>query len=137
MISDRPVGLAPFSTIEPAVERLLPVFVAAGQLDAGLVESLLEHAVATAAARLPDYRRAALPGVAWPVLVAAPGGVVEGSVLLALDCEALRRLDAYLGVGEGLYRRLAAPVTIAGRASVEPAFIYLPTERTLRRLASS
>lgn len=136
MISDRPVGLAPFSMIEPAVERLLPVFVAAGQLDAGLVESLLEHAVATAAASLPDYRRAALPGVAWSVLVPAPGDAVEGIVLLGLGHEDLRRLDAYRGVGEGLYRRTAAPVEIEGRGAAQPAFIFLPTERTLRRLGA-
>jgi hypothetical protein len=136
MTSDRPVGLAPLSASEPAVERLLPVFVAAGQLDAGLVENLLEHEIATAAARLPDYRRVALPGVAWSVLVPAPGDAVEGKVVLGLGHEDLRRLDAYRGVGEGLYRRTAAPVAVAALGVAQPAYIYLPTERTLRRRAA-
>ncbi len=116
-------------------ERLLPVFVVPGSLDHSLVCRLLERAVPSVAARLHGYRRVDLADVAWSVLVAAPGDAVEGSVLLALDREDLRRLDAYRGVGEGLYRRTAALVRIEGRATVDAAFIYLPTERTLRRLA--
>jgi gamma-glutamylcyclotransferase (GGCT)/AIG2-like uncharacterized protein YtfP len=132
---EQPKGLAPVSTEEPD-ERVLPVFVVPGSIDRGRLSGLLERAVPEAAARLHGYRRVELAGMDWPVLVAAPGHTVAGSVLLALDREALRRLDAYRGVREGLYRRVAAPVTIAGRDSVEPVFIYLPTERTLRRLAS-
>jgi Gamma-glutamyl cyclotransferase, AIG2-like len=131
-----PAGLAPFAAPDSERERLLPVFLAAGLIDTAFVEKLLEHVVATAAARLPGYRRVALAGVAWSVLVPAPGNTVEGMVLLALSHEDLRRLDAYGGVGEALYRRSAALVEIEGRSAAEPAFIYLPTERTLRRLAA-
>jgi hypothetical protein len=132
---ERPTGLAPVPTEGPD-DRVLPVFVVPGSIDRGRVSELLERALPSADARLHGYRRVEPAGMGWPVLAAAPGDAVEGLVLLALDREALRRLDAYSGVGEGLYRRVAAPVTIAWRTSFEPAFIYLPTERTLRRLAA-
>jgi hypothetical protein len=115
---------------------LLPVFITTGLIETAVVEQLLEHVVATAAARLPGFRRVALAGVAWSVLVPAPGDAVEGSVLLDLGHEDLRRLDAYGGVGEFLYRRSAVLVEIEGRAAAEPAFIYLPTERTLRLVST-
>ncbi len=132
MSDKQSTGLAVVETDEPD-DRVLPVFVVPGSIDRGRVSQLLERAVPSAAARLHGYRRVELAAIGWPVLVVAPGDTVEGAVLLALDRDALRRLDAYRGVGEGLYRRVAAPVTIAGRAAVEPAFIYLPTERTLLR----
>jgi hypothetical protein len=130
----QPTGLAAVETDEPD-DRLLPVFVVPGSIERGRLVQLLERAVPSADATLHGYCTAELAGMKWSVLVASPGATVEGSVLLALDRDALRRLDAYRGVGEGLYRRIPAAVTIAGRASAEPAFIYVPTARTLRRLA--
>ena len=135
MSDGRPKGLATVDGDAPD-DRLLPVFVVPGTIERRRLSRLLERPLPAAEARLHGYARVELSGVEWPVLVASPGATVEGSVLLALDREALRRLDAYRGVGEGLYRRTTAAVTIAGRAAAEPAFIYLPSERTLRRLAS-
>jgi hypothetical protein len=135
MSDGQPKGLATVDGDAPD-DRLLPVFVVPGSIERSRLSQLLERPLPAAEAQLHDYARVELSGVEWPVLVASPGATVEGSVLLALDREALRRLDAYRGVGEGLYRRTTAAVTIAGRAAAEPAFIYLPSERTLRRLAS-
>jgi len=114
---------------------VLPVFIPAGLVDRAFVEKLFEHSVATAAARLRGFRRVAFAGVASLVMVPDPAAAAEGMVLLDLGHEDLHRLDAYGGVGEALYRRSTALVEIEGRDEAEAAFIYLPTERTLRRLA--
>lgn len=116
-------------------DRLLPVFVAAGLIDDTLIANLIEREVASVAARLDGYRRVELADACWAVLEPAAGESVAGTVLLVLAAEDLRRLDSYRGVGEGLYRRTVAMASIEGATSSSPVFIYLPTERTLRRLA--
>lgn len=134
MAGDRPTGIVPTSTAD-LDDRLLPVFVAAGLIDDRLISNLVEREVTSVAARLEGYRRVELGEVGWAVLEPAADESVDGSVLLALAAEDLRRLDAYRGVGEGLYRRAVAVAWIELLASSQPVFIYLPTERTLRRLA--
>lgn len=112
----------------------LPLFVYGTLLEPLFVERLLEHPVTVDRARLTGYRVTMLTGFNWPVLIPADGEVVEGQVFRDLDAEDLRRLDSYEGVGEGLYRRVG--VTVESDASgAEPAWTYLPTERTLNRRA--
>lgn len=109
------------------------MFVAAGLIDETLVNNLLEREVASVAARLEGFRRVDLADSGWAVLEPSPGDEVAGSVFLGLGPDDLERLDAYRGVREGLYRRASAPAWLAGRQTPETVFIYLPTERTLRR----
>jgi hypothetical protein len=110
------------------------VFVAAGLIDGTLINNLLEREVAAVAATLKDFRRVDLADSGWAVLEPSPGEAVVGFVVLDLGSEDLARIDAYRGVREGLYRRTSASAWLDGRQAAEPVFIYLPTERTLRRL---
>lgn len=110
------------------------VFVAAGLIDQTLVKNLLEREVTSAAARILGYRRVETAESGWAVLQRSEGDSVEGYVLLGLDAEDLNRLDAYRGVRENLYRRVTAAARIEGRLEHTTVGVYLPTERTLRRL---
>jgi gamma-glutamylcyclotransferase (GGCT)/AIG2-like uncharacterized protein YtfP len=114
-------------------DRLLPVFAFGEKPDPGFVERLLEHPVRAEPARLPAYRVDRLAMIDWPILVPDDQEIVEGRLFLGLDAEDLRRLDAYQGVGEGLYRRTAVSVQLGETGNAAEAFIYLPTDRTLRR----
>jgi hypothetical protein len=113
----------------------LPVFAFGAQLEEEFVAQLLEHSVNSRPARLTGYRAARLANVDWSVLIAEEGATVDGRIICGLLADDLERIDAYEGVGEGLYRRTEVTVT-AGEAGAEgprQAFIYLPTQRTLSR----
>lgn len=117
-------------------DRLLSVFSPGRLLDEGFMADLLERPVSSLPCRLGGFRVVELGGGArWPVLVPDERGVVEGKLYWGLDRRDLERLDAYEGVGEGLYRRQSVVVEVGerGQRSREVAFVYLPTERTLRR----
>lgn len=131
-MSDGQRGLIPAA--EAADLRPLPLFAYGTLLDAEFLGHLLERPVAAEPARLEGYRVEILAGFDWPVLVAEEGGTVEGRLYAGLGPVDLERLDAYEGVGEGLYRRVEV-VAEAVRIGRVAAWVYLPTERTLRRRA--
>ncbi len=118
----------------PAAEvpdlRPLPVFTYGTLLDERFVANLLERPIPFEPAHLAGYRVEILPRFRWPVLVPTEGSVVEGRLYRGVGPMDLERLDAYEGVGDGLYRRVEVIVAPPGR-DAEPAWVYLPTERTL------
>jgi gamma-glutamylcyclotransferase (GGCT)/AIG2-like uncharacterized protein YtfP len=114
------------------VARQLPLFAYGTLTDEALVAGLLGRPVRAEAARLVDFELLELEGFGYPTVFAAEGEEVEGKLYRGLTDEDLRRLDAYEGVGEGLYRRTTARVA-AGDLEPREAFVYLVTERTLER----
>lgn len=116
--------------------RDLPLFVYGTLVDETFTTGLLERSVAAEPAVLLDFELVTVEGMPLATVFEAPGEVVEGRVLRALSPEDLDRLDAYEGVAEGLYRRIVARI-VAGdpgeKGAPEPAFVYVVTEKTLRR----
>lgn len=108
----------------------LPLFAYGTLTDEALVAGLLERPVEAEAARLLDFELVELEGFGYPTVFAAEGEEVEGKLYRGLTAEDLRRLDAYEGVGEGLYRRATVRVS-AGDREPEEACVYLVTERAL------
>jgi len=115
------------------VTSRLPLFAYGTLTDEAFVAGLLERPVRPEAARLPDFELLELEGFGYPTVFAAEGEEVQGVLYRGLTEEDLRRLDAYEGVGEGLYLRLTARV-VAGEGEPEEAFFYAVTERALGRL---
>jgi hypothetical protein len=111
----------------------LPLFTHGGQLEPEFVENLIGRPVRGEPARLEDHREVALDGQGWCVLVPTPGEQVTGCLYRSLVAEDYRRIDSYQGVLEGLYVRSVAAVLSERSEDPEPGWIYLPTERTLRR----
>jgi gamma-glutamylcyclotransferase (GGCT)/AIG2-like uncharacterized protein YtfP len=103
--------------------------------DARFVARLLERPVASEPAELLDFLRVEPVGFAYPVVLESPGERTAGVLYRHLGEEDFRRLDGYEGVGEGLYFRERARVARPGAAAPEPAWVYLPTERTVARFA--
>ncbi|HKY61510.1 MAG TPA: gamma-glutamylcyclotransferase family protein [Gemmatimonadota bacterium] len=114
----------------------LPLFVYGTLLDAGFTSSLLERRVENEPARLLDFELLTLEGLSYPTVFEAPGEVVAGGLYRDLTGEDYDRLDAYEGVHEGLYVRIESHA-VAGehgsRRDPEPVFVYVVTEKTLRR----
>jgi gamma-glutamylcyclotransferase (GGCT)/AIG2-like uncharacterized protein YtfP len=118
------------------LRAILPLFTYGTLLEREFTSRLLEHPVVTEPARLLGYETAELADLLYPVVVESEGGSVEGHLYRDLTSEDYERLDAYEGVREELYRRVAVEV-VAGSESEsrqpEPAYLYVATERTLRR----
>ena len=118
-------------------EQRLPLFAYGTLVDPTFVSALLERPVHAEPAVLTDFQLVPLTGIAYPVVVEAPGNEVQGRLYRLLSAEDYTRLDAYEGVREGLYQRRVAEVTSGkdrtGPASSEPAFVYVPTGKTLQR----
>jgi hypothetical protein len=116
--------------------RFLPLFTYGTLLDPGFTSRLLERPVGAHEARLLDFELLQLVGFPHATVFEAPGEVVEGRLYRHLVAGDYDRLDAYEGVLEGLYQRVEGRV-VAGRpgskSPPEPAFVYLVTEKTLRR----
>lgn len=112
----------------------LPLFVYGTLLDHDLMARLLERPVRAEPARLPDFEILRLESFPYPLAFHAPGDEVLGRLYRGLRTDDYARLDAYEGVGEGLYQRMEAEVAAEGGAVA--AWVYLPTERTLRRLGA-
>lgn len=103
--------------------------------DARFVARLLERPVASEPAELLDFLRVEPVGFAYPVVLESPGERTGGVLYRHLSEEDFRRLDGYEGVGEGLYFRERARVARPGAGAPEPAWVYLPTARTVARFA--
>jgi hypothetical protein len=114
----------------------LPLFSPGEQLPQEFVENLIGHPVRPEPARLEGHRELVLDGEGWTVLVPAPGEQVTGRLYRRLVAEDYRRFDSYQGVTEGLYERTVATVHATRHEGSEPAWVYLPTERTLRRYSA-
>src|SRR5512143_1980311 len=102
--------------------------------DARFVARLLERPVAARAAELLDFECLVPEGAGAPVVFAAAGARVAGQLYRGLSTADLERIDAWSGVGEELYfRDLARAVAPGGEAGDgEPAWVYLPTGRTVK-----
>lgn len=116
----------------------LPLFVYGTLLNPEFVANLLERPFIPESAELLDFELFDLPGLPYPVVVAAPGSRVQGRLYRHLTEEDFERLDAYEGVAEGLYLRTAAKIVVAAsEADSEPAaeraYVYVPTQQTLSR----
>lgn len=114
----------------------LPLFVYGTLLDAGFAARLLERPVEIEPARLLDFELLRLEGLDYPTIFDAPGEVVGGGLYRGLTGEDYERLDAYEGVQEGLYVRIGAHAVAgegASKGDPEPVFVYVVTEKTLRR----
>lgn len=103
--------------------------------DARFVARLLERPVAAEPAELLDFLRVDPVGFAYPVVLEAAGEKTAGVLYRHLTAEDFRRLDGYEGVGEELYFRERVQVLRAGARTPEPAWVYLPTARTVSRFA--
>jgi gamma-glutamylcyclotransferase (GGCT)/AIG2-like uncharacterized protein YtfP len=133
------VGLARTGAPElkaPGPPAGLPLFVYGTLLDAGFISRLLERPLDNEPARLLDFELLRLEGLSYPTVFEAPGDVVTGGLYRRLTGEDFERLDAYEGVHEGLYVRIEGRA-VAGEAGSEggpePVFVYVVTEKTLRR----
>jgi gamma-glutamylcyclotransferase (GGCT)/AIG2-like uncharacterized protein YtfP len=120
--------------------RKLPLFVYGTLLTEEFAGRLLERPVSGEPARLLDFELRRLEQLEYPVVLEVPGEVVDGRLYREISPEEYDRLDAYEGVAEGLYGRIEARV-VAGpegeKGPPEPAFVYVPTDRTLRRYGAS
>jgi len=127
-----PTSLIPVDTAD--VDASLPVFLYRSNPGDQFLENLLEHRVRSEPSRLEGFGVVEIAGGRWSILVEEQDGLVEGRVLLGIGPEDLHRLDAYQGVGEGLYRRFRVAVKPANGEVASPAYAYFPTERTLQSL---
>lgn len=111
----------------------LPLFAYGTLTDSVFTARLLERRLAPEPAALLDHALGEVPGLGYPVVVPAPGRQAEGLLYRFLTAADYERLDAYEGVGEGLYSRRRAEARPAARGAAEPVFVYLPTDRAVRR----
>lgn len=112
--------------------RRLPLFVYGKLANGEFAAHLLGREVAFASVALLGFRSVALDREGFPLLLAAEGSELPGKALLDLTPPEFERLDAYGGVGEGLYERREA----AGRAAngeMLTLYVYLASEKTRRR----
>ena len=106
----------------------LPLFAYGDLLDETRIGYLLEHPVETQKARLPDFEVVELSDKVPPIVVESPGQFASGTLYRRLAPEDYARLDAYVGVMQGLYRRVKLEVVLQeqeGEVS-RAAFVYLP-----------
>jgi hypothetical protein len=103
--------------------------------DARFVARLLERPVAAWAAELLDFESFEPDGPGVPLIFGSAGARVAGQLYRGLSEADLERIDAWGGVGEDLFFRDVALVVAPGGhvGEGEPAWVYLPTGRTLKR----
>ena len=106
----------------------LPLFAYSGLLDETRIGHLLEHPVETQPARLPDFEIVELSERVPPIVVESPGRHASGTLYHRLAPEDYARLDAYVGVMQGLYRRVKLEVVLQEQDSEvsRMSFVYLP-----------
>ncbi len=79
-------------------------------------------------AAAPGWLAARMPGVAYPILVAASGSRAEGAILARLGSKAVGVLKAFEGPGYRL-----AELTVETSDGPRRASAFLPTERIVAR----
>lgn len=118
-------------------DTMLPFFAYGTLSDETLVDALLERKVSSESARLLGFELLTLEKLGYPTLFAAEDSAVEGILFRGVEEEDYQRLDAYEGVGEGLYRRIEADISVPGddasTSARERAYVYVATEKTLER----
>jgi gamma-glutamylcyclotransferase (GGCT)/AIG2-like uncharacterized protein YtfP len=82
-----------------------------GRLDAVLGHT---HAGERLVARLVGYERLHVPSYPYPYVVPAPGGSVDGVLLMNLSPYDMQALDRYEEVASGVYRRETVEVEAWG-----------------------
>ncbi|MDX1660599.1 MAG: gamma-glutamylcyclotransferase family protein [Gemmatimonadota bacterium] len=117
--------------------RELPLFTYGTLLDPEFTGRLLEHPVEAVGARLLDFELLRVESMPFATVFEAPGEVVEGRIYRGLGPGDWERLDHYEGVHEGLYTRIVVRVVADDGDVSEPAFVYVATEKTLRRYGAS
>lgn len=80
-------------------------------------------------AQLHGFRRKQAQGRSYPILVRAPGSIVDGTLFRAADPADMARLALYEGP-EYLARRL--PVRAAGATVTQRALVFLPAGGALK-----
>lgn len=113
--------------------RDLPLFTYGTLLDPEFAGRLLERPMKPIPARLLDFDLLRVESMPLASVFDAPGEVVEGCIYRDLEPDDWQRLDRYEGVHEGLYTRIVARAVAGEENAVEPVFVYVATERTLRR----
>ena len=122
--------------LEPVT--LLPLFAYGPLEDETFVGHLLERAVVSEPAVLPDFELIELVGLVSPIVVESPGQEAEGRLYRHLTVDDYVRLDSYAGVMEGLYQRITVEVVarkVASEEAPEDAFLYMPTDQILKSYA--
>ena len=121
----------PTSAVTTFSPRPLPLFALGRLKDLEFTAQLLERPIEGEDATLQGFRMVRLDEASHYVLMEDPDATVESIVLRGLTAADFERLDAYGGVGEGLYERRHGTVVVQGES--EPACFYLPTAKTWRR----
>ncbi len=121
----------PVPTDDGEPEPVLPLFVYGSLEDERFVSLLLERDLVVEVARLANHKLVDMDGVGVPIVVPLEGETVLGRLYRGLSPEDMRRLDAYQGVGEGLFRRLGLRVQASGAEEPEHAWVYVPTDRLI------
>jgi gamma-glutamylcyclotransferase (GGCT)/AIG2-like uncharacterized protein YtfP len=99
----------------------MQLFVYGTLMDDALVDRLTGRRFPKERARLAGYRKMTPPG-GYPYIVPDATAAVEGFVLLDVDTDALRILDAYEDEGR-LYRRSTVVITLDGRSVEAMAYV--------------
>lgn len=118
-------------TLEPP--RDLPLFAYGTLVEPEFAGRLLERPVDPEPARLLDFELLRVESMPVASVFDAPGETVDGRLYRGLEPGDWERLDRYEGVHEGLYVRIVGRVVAEGKDASEPAFVYVATEKTLRR----
>ncbi len=145
--SDSRTGIAVYET--PVLS--LPLFVYGKLAQEEFIANLLGRPIELIEADLVGFRSEQLGEIRFPLLLPEEGARVRGTITPVLDAADYERLDAYGGVGEGLYVRCEVEVQPVSRASTEadgdgggegaagpgglalPAYVYLASGKTRQR----
>lgn len=112
--------------------RPRPLFVYGRLADPEFASQLLGRQIPLSHVELLGFRSVELDGKGFPLLVPAPEARLAGTVLQGLRSNDFQPLDAYAGVGEGLYARHEAVCALPTGEQLD-VYVYLASERTLRR----
>ena len=116
------------------------VFAYGTLIEPGRLEAVLghKHAGERLAARLAGYQRVSAPTCPYPYVVPAPGGWVDGVLLMDLSPYDMQALDRYEEVDSGVYRREAVEVETWGcgpRPIYVQADVYAAGQQLLASIA--
>jgi hypothetical protein len=118
-----------------SAERDKALFACGGRLaDEVFVSRLLQHPVAGEPAVLSGYELVAVAGQQMATPTADGCGALDGVAYVAISAADYRRLDAYMGVSEGLSERRAGSATLPTGSRLDVA-VYVPTDKARRQTA--